>query len=46
MTNTSIAASVTNFLTIVVGVAFLGVTTIGLASPIKAQTTISTSAAR
>ena len=29
MTTTSFAANVTNFLTIVVGVAFLGVTTIG-----------------
>ena len=46
MTNTSVAANVTNFLTIVVGVAFLGVTTIGLASPIKAQTTIGTSTTR
>lgn len=34
MTTTSIAANVTNLLTIVVGVAFLGVTTIGLVLPL------------
>lgn len=34
MTTTSFAANVTNFLTIVVGVAFLGVTTIGLVLPL------------
>ena len=37
MTNTSIASKAANFVTIVIGVAFLGVTTVGIAQPVRAQ---------
>lgn len=44
MTNTNFVANVTNALTIVIAVAFLGVSTIGIVAPVKAQTTVSRTA--
>jgi hypothetical protein len=46
MTNSTLVSTFTNFITIVVGVAFLGVATVGIVSPVHAQTTVSTSTAR
>lgn len=44
MTNTNFVANVTNALTIVIAVAFLGVSTVGIVTPVKAQTTVARTA--
>jgi len=45
--NNSIATNAANIATIVIGVAFLAVTTIGIAQPVQARTTtVATTAAR
>ena len=41
MTNT-LAAKAANIVTIVIGVAFLGVTTVGIAQPVHANTAVTT----
>ncbi len=47
MTTNSISANAANIFTVIIAVAFLGVTTVGIAQPVHAQpTTISTTAAR
>ena len=40
MTNTSIASRAANITTIIIGVAFLGVTALGIAQPVKAQSAV------
>lgn len=44
MTNTNFIANVTNALTIAIAVAFLGVSTVGIVSPVKAQTPVTSTA--
>ncbi len=44
MTNSNFVANVTNALTIVIAVAFLGVSTVGIVAPVKAQTSVTSSA--
>lgn len=46
MTNSNFVANVTNALTIVIAVAFLGVSTVGIVSPVKAQAAVTTTTAR
>lgn len=44
MTNTNFIANVTNALTLVIAVAFLGVSTVGIVSPVKAQAPVTSTA--
>lgn len=44
MTNNNFVANVTNALTIVIAIAFLGVSTVGIVAPVKAQTSVSSTA--
>jgi hypothetical protein len=46
MTNNSLVSTFTSYITIVVGVAFLSVAAVGIVSPVHAQTTVSSTAAR
>jgi hypothetical protein len=46
MTNTSIATTAANYVTIVIGVAFFAVTTVGIAQPAHAAAPVVTTAAR
>lgn len=47
MNANSISANAANIFTVIIAVAFLGVTTVGIAQPVNAQpTTISNTAAR
>jgi uncharacterized membrane protein YbaN (DUF454 family) len=46
MTNNSLVSTFTSYITIVVGVAFLSVATVGIVSPVHAQTTVNSTAAR
>ena len=45
-TNNSLVSTFTNFVTLVIGVAFLGVATIGIVSPVHAQWSVDTGSAR
>ncbi len=46
MTNNTLVSTFTNFATIVVGVAFLSVATVGIVAPVNAQSTVTTTTAR
>jgi|GEM_PF-3583798 len=45
-TNNSLVSTFTNFVTLVIGVAFLGVATIGIFSPVHAQSSVDIVSAR
>lgn len=45
-TNNSFVSTFTNFVTLVIGVAFLGVATIGIVSPVHAQSSVDIVSAR
>jgi uncharacterized membrane protein YbaN (DUF454 family) len=44
MTNNSLVSTFTSYITIVIGVAFLTVATVGIVSPVHAQTATTTAA--
>ena len=44
-TNNSFVSTFTNFVTLVIGVAFVGVATIGIVSPVHAQSSVHTGSA-
>ena len=44
--NTTLAAKAANLVTIVIGVAFLGMITVGIAQPVQAKAAVTTTVAR
>ncbi len=46
MNTSTISANAANIFTVIIAVAFLGVTTVGIAAPVHASTTIATTTTR
>ena len=46
MNTTTLISNAANIFTVIIGVAFFAVTTVGIAAPVHASTTVTTTAAR